>query len=30
MLERFVRDKHFSLLQKLVNYGCKNFNAIGP
>jgi hypothetical protein len=25
-----VWDKHFSLLQKAVNYGCKKFYNIGP
>ncbi len=28
-LERLVRDKHSSLLQALVNYGCKMFYRIG-
>jgi hypothetical protein len=29
-LERLARDKHCSLLQKTVNYGCKKFYRIGP
>ncbi len=30
LLERFARDKHSSLLRKLVNYGRKKFYRIGP
>jgi hypothetical protein len=26
----FARDKHFSLLRKIVNYGSKQFCRIGP
>ncbi len=29
-LERLARDKHSSLLRKLVNYGQKKFYTIGP
>ncbi len=29
-LERLARDKHFSLLQKSVNYGHKIFYSTGP
>jgi hypothetical protein len=30
MLETLAMDKHSSLLQKIVNYGCKKFHNIGP
>jgi hypothetical protein len=30
LLERFARDKHSSLLRKLVNYGRKKFYRISP
>jgi hypothetical protein len=29
-LERLAKDKHSSLLQKSINYGCKKFNSTGP
>jgi hypothetical protein len=29
-LEKLVRDKHYSLLRKSVNYGRKKFFNIGP
>jgi hypothetical protein len=29
-LERLARDKHSSVLQKFVTYGCKKFYNIGP
>jgi hypothetical protein len=29
-LERLAKDKRSSLLQKIVNYGCKNFYSTGP
>jgi hypothetical protein len=29
-LESLAKDKHASLLQALVNYGCKKFFNIGP
>ncbi len=29
-LGRLARDKHDSLLQTFVNYGCKKFHKIGP
>ncbi len=29
-LEKFARDKHSSLLRKLINYGRKKFYNIGP
>jgi hypothetical protein len=28
--ERLARDNHSSLLQKSVNYNCKNFYCAGP
>jgi hypothetical protein len=30
ILERLARDKHSSLVQKIVTYGCKKFYNIGP
>jgi hypothetical protein len=30
MLEKFVRDKHPSLLRKCVNYGQKSFITLAP
>jgi hypothetical protein len=29
-LEKLARDKHSSLLQKSVNYGCKKLYSTGP
>ncbi len=29
-LEKLAGDKHSSLLRKLINYGQKKFNKIGP
>jgi hypothetical protein len=29
-LEKLARDKHFSFLRKLVNYGQKGFITLGP
>jgi hypothetical protein len=29
-LERLAKDKRSSLLQKIVNYGCKIFYSTGP
>jgi hypothetical protein len=29
-LERLARDKHFSILQKTINYGRKKFNSTSP
>jgi hypothetical protein len=29
-LERIAKNKHSSLLQKIITYGCRRFYGIGP